>query len=253
MIDGKVAIVTGAAQGVGRGIALALAREGALIALCDLAHDKLSEVKAEIDSFGGDAIALGCDVGVADDIKRVVETVLATWSGIDILVNNAYGGVVSGSLLNETDEALFIEGFDTGPLATLRFMRAVHPHMKARGGGAIINLGTSGGVRWDMRGYGPYGAVKEAIRVLTRAAACEWGIDGIRVNTVAPLALSPALEWWTESNPAEAAAFLETVPQRRAGDCEIDIGRAVLFLVGPDARFVSGATLPLDGGQARFG
>jgi Dehydrogenases with different specificities (related to short-chain alcohol dehydrogenases) len=94
---------------------------------------------------------------------------------------------------------------------------------------------------------------KEAIRALTRAAACEWGVDGIRVNAVAPHALSPGLKGWVDANPQEAAAFFRTIPLGRVGDCEQDIGRAIVFLASRDAAYLTGATLPLDGGQAYWG
>jgi NAD(P)-dependent dehydrogenase (short-subunit alcohol dehydrogenase family) len=173
------------------------------------------------------------------------------FGGIDILINNAQE-VALGRLLDVRDDA-FVDGFTSGPLATLRFMKACHPHFVARGGGAIVNLATAAAQRWDMAGYGCYAAVKQAIRSLTRAAASEWGRDNIRVNTIAPHALSPGMEMWIKSVPEEAAAFIATIPLGRVGDCEIDIGRAVVFLVGPDARYLTGATIPIDGGQANFG
>ena len=111
-------------------------------------------------------------------------------------------------------------------------------------------MGTSASLRWDPIGYGAYAAVKEATRSLTRAAACEWGPDGIRVNAIVPLALSPGMDGWMKARPEEAEAFLKMVPLGRVGDCEIDIGRAVVFLVGPDSGYITGATLPLDGGQS---
>jgi NAD(P)-dependent dehydrogenase (short-subunit alcohol dehydrogenase family) len=92
--------------------------------------------------------------------------------------------------------------------------------------------------------------VKEAIRSLTRAAAVEWGPDGIRVNSIIPLAMSPGMAWWVENRPEESGAFMATVPLGRGGDCERDIGRAVVSLVGPDGSYITGTTLMLDGGQA---
>ena len=115
-----------------------------------------------------------------------------------------------------------------------------------------MNLATSAARRWDLSGYGAYAAVKQATRALTRAAAAEWGVDGIRVNTIAPHALSPALKRWVEANPAEAEAFMRSIPLRRVGDCEQDIGRFVALLVGPGAAYLTGATIPLDGGHANF-
>src|SRR3546814_14321062 len=97
-------------------------------------------------------------------------------------------------------------------------MKLCHPHLK--GDGNIINFGSSSAKRWDLACYGAYAAVKEAIRQLTRAAACEFAKDGIRVNAILPLADSPAMAWWTRERPDEAAAFIATVPQGRVGSCE---------------------------------
>src|SRR6185369_16460049 len=151
------------------------------------------------------------------------------------------------------DDEKFMRGIIAGPLATFRFMRACYPHLKARGGGDIVNVATSAAVRWDGANFGAYAAAKQGIRALTRAAACEWGRDGIRVNTIAPHARSPALERWINANPNEASEFFKTIPLGRIGDCERDIGRAVVALVGPEMRYLTGATIPLDGGQAYFG
>jgi NAD(P)-dependent dehydrogenase (short-subunit alcohol dehydrogenase family) len=250
ILDAKVAIVTGAGQGVGRGIALALAREGAAIALVGRTRGTLARVQSEIEAFGGRATIAIADVKSAEDISNAVAHAARAFGGIDILVNNAQE-VALGRLLDVADES-FLDGFLSGPLATFRLMKECHPHFVARGGGAIVNLGTSAAVRWDMSSYGAYAAVKQATRALTRAACAEWAGDNIRVNTIAPLAMSPGMEFWINAVPEEAAAFIKTVPLGRVGDCEVDIGRAVVFLVGPDARYLSGATIPLDGGQANF-
>ena len=249
VLDGKVAIVTGAGQGVGRGIALALAKEGAAVTVTGRTESKLVSTCEAIADVGGRALAVAADVNEAADIARIVDRTVAAFGGIDILVNNAQE-VPLGSLLDVTDEA-FMRGFTSGPLASFRLMKACHPHLKVRGG-SIINLATSAAKRWDLSGYGCYAAVKQATRSLTRAAAAEWGPDGIRVNTIAPHALSPGLEGWIQARPEEAAAFFKTIPLRRIGDCEQDIGRAVVMLVGPDAGYLTGATIPLDGGQANF-
>lgn len=251
ILQDKTAIVTGAGQGIGRGLALAFAREGAAVAVAGRTESKLDETVNMIEAAGGRALAIQCDVSRADDITRTVERTAAAFGGIDILVNNAYDGVL-GPLLAIDDEG-FMRGMVAGPLASFRFMRACHPHMKARGGGDIVNLATSAAVRWDASNYGSYAVAKQGIRALTRAAACEWGKDGIRVISIAPHARSPSLARWIDAHPAEAQEFFKTIPLGRIGDCELDIGRAVVALIGPAMRYLTGATVPLDGGQAYFG
>ena len=249
-LSGKVALITGAGQGVGQGIAFSLAAAGASVALAGRTLDKVQKTAEEIEQRGGKAIAMACNVKSADDLASAVETTVKELGGLDILVNNAQE-VPLGKLDDVTDKA-FIAGFESGPLASMRLMKLARPHMQARGGGTIFNFASSAGIRWDMTGYGAYGAVKQAIRCLTRAGAAEWGPDNIRVLTIAPHAESPGLKGWFEANPEEAAAFFRTIPLGRIGRLEEDIGRAIVALCGPDMGYLTGATIPLDGGQANF-
>ena len=249
-LSGKVALITGAGQGVGQGIAFSLAAAGASVALAGRTLDKVQKTAEEIEQRGGKAIAMACNVKSADDLASAVETTVKGLGGLDILVNNAQE-VPLGKLDDVTDKA-FIAGFESGPLASMRLMKLARPHMQARGGGTIFNFASSAGIRWDMTGYGAYGAVKQAIRCLTRAGAAEWGPDNIRVLTIAPHAESPGLKGWFEANPEEAAAFFRTIPLGRIGRLEEDIGRAIVALCGPDMGYLTGATIPLDGGQANF-
>jgi len=251
ILDGKVALVTGAGQGVGQGVAFALAKEGARIAAIGRTESKLLETCGEIERRGGKAVPVVADVNDPDQIARSVAETVKAFGRLDILINNAYG-IAIGPLLSLSDED-FERCMSGSPLATFRYMKACYPHLKAAGGGAIVNLSTSATRRWDAANYGFYAASKRAVEALSRAASAEWGPDNIRVNTVAPHALSPGLKGWIEGNPEEAKAFFKTIPLGRVGDCEEDIGRAVLFLVGPDSRYITGAVIPLDGGQAFFG
>jgi NAD(P)-dependent dehydrogenase (short-subunit alcohol dehydrogenase family) len=250
-LTGKVALVTGAGQGVGQGIALALAKAGAAVAVVGRTESKLAATCRQVEQAGGRARPFACDVTTAADVTRTVDAAVAAFGGLDILVNNAYEGAW-GPLLS-LDDAAFMRGIEAGPLASFRFMKACHPHLKARGGGNIVNLITSAAQRWDAANYGAYSVAKQGVRALTRAAASEWGRDGIRVNNIAPLAMSPALEAWAKAGPDEAREFFKTIPLSRIGDCEADIGRAVVALVGPGLQYLTGATIPLDGGQAFFG
>jgi len=249
LLQGKTALVTGAGQGVGQGIALALAAEGAQVAVTGRTLEKLEETARQIAERGGQALPVVCDVKSLASLEQCLQAVLEHFGGLDILVNNAQE-VPLGRLEEVTDER-FTAGWESGPLATLRLMKLCRPHLK--GGGCIVNLASSAGKRWDMSGYGAYAATKEAIRSLTRAAACEWGPEGIRSNVILPHARSPGLAWWMDNNPVEAAAFLATIPQRRVGDCEEDIGRFVAVLCSDASGYVNGQSIALDGGQAFLG
>jgi NAD(P)-dependent dehydrogenase (short-subunit alcohol dehydrogenase family) len=251
ILNGKVAIITGAGYGVGEGIATAFAKEGATIVAAGRTESKLVAACGKLEKLGAKTMSITCDVSKADDIHRTVDATLAKFGAIDILVNNAH--TISLGTINDVDEAGYIATFDTGPFATFRFMKAVYPHMKARGGGHIINLASTAAMRWDAKGFGIYAASKEAIRHLSRAAACEWALDGIRINTISPIAKTPGLAAWMEAEPGASAAFLSTVPMGYVGDCEQDIGRVAVFLVSPDSRYLTGLTIPVDGGQAYMG
>ncbi|MBA4088968.1 SDR family oxidoreductase [Sphingobium sp. 3R8] len=251
MLQGKVALITGAGQGIGQGIALALASEGVDIILAGRTLEKLAQTAQLVAERGARALPIACNVKSADDLAAAVDLAARDLGGIDILVNNAQE-VPLGPLVDVSDDA-FMAGFESGPLASFRLMKLARPHMVARGGGTIFNFTSSAGIRWDMATYGAYGAVKQATRALTRAAASEWGRDNIRVLTIAPHAESPGLKGWMEHNPEEAEAFFRTIPLGRVGRLEQDIGRAIVALCSADLAYLTGATIPLDGGQANFG
>lgn len=247
-LAGKAAIVTGAGKGVGRGIALALAAEGARVVVAARSEDRAAPVLAEISSRGGEAIGAVCDVTRPEQIEACVGAAVDRFGGVDILVNNA-NVAPYGELLDVSDKA-FELGFRVGPLAVLRFMRACHPHLAAGVGGVIVNLTSGSALRAHPLGLGAYAAVKDAITVLTRTAAVEWGPAGIRAVAVMPFAASEGMDWWADHDPDAYARVLAEVPLRRVGDPELDVGRAVVWLCSPDASYVTGTTLVVDGGQS---
>ncbi len=248
-LDGKVALITGAGQGVGKGIALAMAREGAAVAVVGRTPSKLEQTCAEILARGYVAMPVECDVKDAVALENCVAAVISSWGRLDILVNNAQE-VALGPLMSVSDDA-FNAGWESGPLASFRLMKLCHPYLK--GGGSIINLASTSAMRWDLAYYGTYACVKEAIRSLSRAVACEWANDGIRVNTILPCADSPALmEWMGTSIAGDRDAFLNSIPLGRVGDCEIDVGRFAVMLCTEEAGYVTGQSIAVDGGQAYF-
>ena len=245
-LDGKSAIVTGAGQGVGRGIAHAFAKEGAAVAVVDVNAGTAARTAAELGELGWRAVGLCCDVADRQAVHGAVEQAADDLGGVDVLVNCAQA-VRPGIPLVDTSEADMQLCFSTGPLDTLWFMQACFPYLrKARG--AVVNVGSATGLE-GRAGFAAYAAAKEAIRALTRVAAREWGPLGIRVNAISPAALSPAAHKFAEDFPDRYEQSLAAIPLGRMGDCESDIGRAVAALVSPDMGYVTGMTVMVDGGQ----
>jgi meso-butanediol dehydrogenase/(S,S)-butanediol dehydrogenase/diacetyl reductase len=245
VLEGRVAVVTGAGQGLGEGLALALAGAGAKVMAVGRTFSKVEQTCTTITKRGGTGLAHECDVSELEQVDACVERTIAEYGTIDILVNNAQVPPV-GQLL-ELSEELLDEGWRSGPLATFRFMRACYPHLK--GDGAVVNVGSGSAIRPDMAGFGGYGAVKEAIRAFSRAAACEWGKDGIRVNVILPLAMSPLMSGFLTEHPEAREGVLGSIPLGHIGDCENEIGPAVVWLCSAEASYVTGTTLCVDGGQ----
>ena len=245
-LDTQTAIVTGAGQGVGRGIALALAREGARVVIAEFNSETGEGVAKEIEGFGGRALFTQCDVSSRPSVDGVVDATVATFGGIDILVNNAQRAPLAPlPFMDHTDETIDL-CFETGFRGTFYFMQACYPHLKRRGG-HIINVASGAGLD-GIKGQAAYGACKEAIRALSKTAAREWGADGINVNIICPLAKSPGVVAMLESSPEMERRMTAGQALQRIGECEEDIGPVVVFLASEDSRYVTGQTLPVDGG-----
>lgn len=243
-LEGKVAIVTGAGQGIGRGVALAISSEGARVALVGRTLAKLESVAEEIADRGGEAIPLVGDVGDRSAVDSAVAATVERWGRLDIVVNNAQT-LAYGSLrrLNETDlESMW----QSGPMGTFRMLQASFEHLRLSKG-CVVNMG-SGSSILPKPAMGGYAMAKEAIRVLTRVAALEWGPHGIRVNAVCPLADTPGMDFFDGETGAYEAMVVPGVALGRLGDPEADVGRSVVYLCSEDAAYVTGTTLMVDGG-----
>jgi NAD(P)-dependent dehydrogenase (short-subunit alcohol dehydrogenase family) len=245
-LQGKVCIVTGAGQGVGRGIALAFAREGATVAVVEFNEQSGQQVAAEVEGLGSKSLFVHCDVADRASVDAAVAAVVETFGGIDVLVNNAQRAPAGPTpLVEHTDEIVDL-CFSTGFRGTLYFMQACYPHLKERTG-KIVNFASAAGLE-GQQGMAAYGASKEAIRALSKTAAREWGPDGINVNIVCPLAKSPGVVKLLEIAPEMERRMTKGNPIARIGDCEEDIAPVVVFLAGDESRYVTGQTLCADGG-----
>jgi NAD(P)-dependent dehydrogenase (short-subunit alcohol dehydrogenase family) len=246
-VRGRVVIVTGASKGVGRGVALHLARGGARLVVIARRPDPLATLSSELDALGTEHLAMALDVADRDGAFALVEQTIARFGRVDGLVANAqtFRPVIPLDEVTPSDMDLL---FNTGPKGTLWGMQAVFPHMRAQGWGRIVTMGSSSGMLAPV-GYAPYSASNEAIRSLTRSAAREWGQHGITVNCVCPVSIGHRAP--PDDDPARLASFNRTFqdqPIARDGDAEHDIGPVVAFLLSDGCRYVTGQTFMADGG-----
>lgn len=246
-LDGRVALVTVAGQGIGRGIALALAEQGAQLVIADINAATSQETCQMIQQRGGLAEAIGCDIADLTSLANLLDQVLTRFEQVDILINNAYLPTSPGPL--ELKPLADFRRAISGSLeAPLLLMQGVFPGMKARGWGRIISLCSLNGVNAHMY-TADYNVSKEALRCLTRSAAREWAQHGITVNAICPGARTPAYERFEANSPENAAQLLKQNPMGRMGDPETDIGSVVLSICGEGASYMTGNTLFLDGGS----
>lgn len=238
-LSGKVAIIVGAGRGIGRATARLFAMQGAKVAVVSRTAENVDQVVADIQAAGGAALGIVCDIADPDQITAAVDKVMTAYGRIDILVNNAFDPSVVFSSVVELSAEQLQRNFEMGPIAYLRTMQACYPHLKASGGGRVINFASLAGVV-GMQGYAPYNMAKEAVRALTRSAAREWGADKITVNNVMPVA-----DTWEAAVDVPAP----TNVLGRYGSPEEDIAPVVLFLASKDAQFLTGYSLTPDGGQ----
>jgi 3-oxoacyl-[acyl-carrier protein] reductase len=249
-IDGRVAIVTGAASGMGRATAHLLADEGARVAVVDVNGDGVDRVVGEIVGEGGTAAGYVVDLADAAAIAGLAARVRADLGPVDIVVNNA-GISVPGTLTGDEWEDAWRRSFDVNLTAQARLIRACHadlvrPDLAGRGGGRVVNIASTeglGATKWAS----PYTASKTAVIGLTRSLALEYGETGVTVNCVCP---GPILTGMTDAIPDDARTKFarRRVPKRRYGDPE-EVAHITLSIVLPAASYLTGAVIPVDGGM----
>ena len=245
-LQGKVALVTGAAGGFGEGIARLFVAEGARVMIADLDAAKARRVA---DELGPSARAVGCDVSRAADVNAAVAACVAAFGPPDIVVNNA-GTTHRNQPMLEVDEATFDRVFNVNVKSIYHMARAVVPLMRERGGGSIINIGSTAGLR-PRPGLTWYNASKGAVNLLSKSMAAELGPDNIRVNAICPvMGATGLIEQFlgVPDTPENRAKIVAGIPLGRMCTPQ-DVANAALWLASDAARFITGVELPVDGGR----
>ena len=243
-LEDRVAVITGAGEGIGRGIASAFVKEGAKVVIAEI-NAELGN--AAVSELGENAIFVETDVSVKEDNERMIAAAVNQWGTLDILVNNAWGGGVISRVESKSPE-LMEHGLNVGFLGPLWAMVAAHPIMKKQSYGRIVNLCSLNGVNAHM-GTVEYNSAKEALRSATRTAAREWAPLGITANIICPAAKSASFFRVMSQFPELIAAADAANPMGRMGDCEEDIGPVAVFLASEGSSYVTGNTIFADGGS----
>lgn len=245
-LQGKTAIVTGAASGFGEGIAQTFAREGAKVIIADLNGEGAEKVAKAI---GANALAVTTNVTSASSIAAAVEAAAKFGGKVDIVVNNAGWSHKNQPLMDVTEEE-FDRVYDINVKSIFHMTRAIVPHFRAHGGGVIINIGSTAGIR-PRPGLTWYNSTKGAVNLMSRSMAAELAPDKIRVNCVAPVIGATALLgqfMGVPDTPENRAKFVSTIPLGRMSTPR-DIANACLYLASDEADFVTGVVLEVDGGR----
>ncbi len=249
-LDGHVAVVTGAAMGIGRVIALTLAERGARVACWDIAGDEARETAGAI---GGDgALAIEVDVTASDQVKRAAQETVDALGTVDILVNVAGGSLGAARGIDGLTEEQWDRVIELNLRAPFLTCKAFAGGMKAKGWGRIVNIASGAGRSHSRSRIIPYAAAKAGLLGLTRQLAVDLAPHGVNVNAVSPGAIAsvPNSQWKQMPEPAQEAV-LSTVASGRFGESE-EIAGAVAFMVSDDASYVVGQTLSVDGGHWMF-
>jgi NAD(P)-dependent dehydrogenase (short-subunit alcohol dehydrogenase family) len=244
-LENKVALITGAASGMGASMARIFAREGAKVVVADVLEDEGKAIVAEITKANGAAIFRRLDVTSETEWKAVVDASVAEFGKLDILVNDAG---LSGSAVEDLfDTAAWDLLMAVNARGVFLGMKFAIPIMKAAGGGSIVNISSISGITGQQHIHVAYNASKGAVRTLTKAAAVQHGADNIRVNSIHPGLMPPMRSSKRTADPEVRARMLRQVPMGRAGRPE-EVANAVLFLASDEASYITGAELYVDGG-----
>ncbi len=244
-LDGRVAIVTGGASGIGAAISRVFVARGAKVVAVDIAEEAGAGLAAELgDGFSFLAGDITDPAVPTDAVALAVEK----YGHLDTLVNNAHAS--QQAMFVDLSEEQWAQSFNTGLVATIRFMKAAYPQLRKQGG-SVINFGSGAGLEGQPT-QAAYASAKEAIRGLSRVVANEWAPEAIRVNVVCPIALTGGVAHWKEQFPDMYDAVVAKIPLGRFGDPEADVAPVVAFLASADSAYMTGQTLLADGGSSKL-
>ena len=248
-LKGKVAVVTGGTQGIGRATAMRLSQEGAHVAICARTQEAVDETTAQIRKNGAQVLGMAADISKADDIERFMKAVADRFGRIDILVNNA-GTSKRGAFLELTD-ADWAADIELKVFGAIRCTRLAVPHMKKNGGGRIVNITISSAKQPGAHSY-PTSVSRAAGLAITKALSKEFAADNILVNTVCIGKIKSGQHerrYTREGKTAEEyyAAAAKEIPMKRVGEAE-EVANVITFLVSDAASYVTGSSINLDGG-----
>ena len=246
-LDGKAAIVTGAARGIGKGMATALLKAGASVTITDIRQEALDQTSLEFDRIpGAKHVAIVADGTNDEDVERAVQKTAEAFERIDVLINNAQTAVTGINIEDQSVDDV-MSGIDSGFLASFRYMKACFPYLK-ESQGSVINFASQAGLLGNVGMVG-YNAAKEANRALTRTAAREWAQYNITVNCIIPGMLTEGSKEFFDANPEHYKHSLANIPLGRLGDPERDAGALAVFLVSEGGHYLTGDTFNIDGGR----
>lgn len=245
--EGKVVLITGGGQGIGRGVSNAFAAEGANLIITGRTLSKLERAKEEIEKeYGVKVFPVTADGSNEDQVKNAIESGIKEFGRLDTVVNNAQNSASGVALVDHTKED-FDKAIYSGLYATFFYMKHAFPYLKETKG-SVINFASGAGL-FGKLGQSSYAAAKEGIRGMSRVAASEWGPEGVRVNVVCPLAMSEGLAQWKEAYPDLYEKTIQSIPLGHFADPQKDIGRVCVFLASEEAGYVTGETITLQGGS----
>jgi NAD(P)-dependent dehydrogenase (short-subunit alcohol dehydrogenase family) len=244
-LEGKVAIITGGAHGMGAVEAILFAKEGAKVVVADIREDDARKVEAEIAEAGGEAMVVILDVSKEDQWEQAIADVIAKFGKLDILVNNA--GISGSGEKDFGSTTAWDQLMDINAKSVFLGMKHAIPEMEKVGGGAIVNISSISGMVGQSYVHPGYNASKGAVRLVTKAAAVQHAKSGIRVNSVHPGSMPPMLTSGARGDGGSQDARMAAIPMGREGQ-PIEVANAVLFMASDEASYITGTELMVDGG-----